>query len=91
MGKLEAENVFEKENNLLKITNHHLVTGIQQLDKKQPRDDCCIRMSRGYAERLIKTMKKVNRPHRAQQIQAMIDEQIQTEITEITEIILEQT
>ena len=81
LGLLEGENRLQTTINCIHKTNRHLLEELLRLDKEKPLDDCSIKMSRNYAERLIKTLKKVNRPHRAQQLQAMIDEQIHTEIT----------
>ena len=80
LGLLEGENRLQTTINCIHKTNRALLNELLRLDKKKPLNDCSIKMSRDYVERLIKTMRKVNMPHRAQQLQAMIDEQIHTEV-----------
>ena len=80
LGLLEGENRLQTTINCIHKTNRALLNELLRLDKKKPLNDCSIKMSRDYAEKLIKTMKRVNRFDRADQIQAMIDEQIHTEV-----------
>ena len=80
LGLLEGENRLQTTINCIHKTNRHLLDELLRLDKVNPLDDCSIKMSRDYAEKLIKTMKRANRLDRADQIQAMIDEQIHTEV-----------
>ena len=80
LGLLEGENRLQTTINCIRKTNRHLLEELLRLDKEKPLGDRSIKMSRDYAEKLIKTMKRANRLDRADQIQAMIDEQIHTEV-----------
>ena len=60
---------------------HILFQELRRLDKEHPLPDCCIRISRGDAERLVAYLNKHKAVVIAKRIQNALDTQIITEIT----------
>ena len=81
LGLIEGENRLQTTINCIKITNRRLFNELLRLDKHQPLSDCCIRISRGDAERLVAYLNRHKAFVIAKRIQNALDTQIITEIT----------
>ncbi len=66
--------------NNMRATNHALLRELNQMDKKCPRDDCRVWLSRDFVKRLIVSFRKYGGFHRAKQLKKIMRDQIKTSI-----------
>lgn len=76
IGIIEGERRLQVKINCLEKTHRQLFDELLRLDKEQPLESCCIRMSRSEAKRLVKFMLKHKHKYHAEKIRKLITSQI---------------
>jgi len=81
LGLLDGENRVRRSKNINVAANHALFYELQRKDKREPLDDCCIRISRHEAEMMARKLHSNKQYHLAKKIRNMIKTQIITKVT----------
>lgn len=83
IGLLHGEDRLKQTINCIKITNRRLFDELLRLDRVQPLDSCCVKLSSKYAESLIKTLRNNKLIWHANKLQKQVTSQLsQPEILE---------
>lgn len=76
LGLLDGRNQLQQTINCIRKTNRRLFDELLRLDKVQPLDSCCIKMSQKDVEELIKHLRKKNCYWYAKKLQKLLETQI---------------
>ena len=76
IGLLHRDDRLQQTINCIKITNRRLLDELLRLDRVQPLDSYCVKLSRKYAESLIKTLRKNKLFWQANKLQKQVTSQL---------------